>query len=126
MKQPPSEPSILTRQPALKIFVFEFTGTLLLTYGVVCSDIDSAPTDFFIACSLFLAISWCGEFTRAHVNPAVSLGIWISQRYPLIISYVLAQILGGFIGSMLGTKPNKLSLCGYRNKHLTNEGNKFF
>lgn len=66
------------RYPLLKIFFFEMTGTMLLTYGVVCSDIEGCPTDFFIACSLFLAISWAGEFTGGHVNPAVTLAFKIA------------------------------------------------
>lgn len=76
---------------------------MLLTYGVVASDVPDCETDFLIACSLFLAISWCGEFTGAHVNPAVSLGLWVNSRYSNIMSYVLAQLSGAFVGALFGT-----------------------
>jgi|JI6StandDraft_1071083.scaffolds.fasta_scaffold04498_9 glycerol uptake facilitator-like aquaporin len=102
LEEKPSWTAALYKRTALKIFLFEFTGTIILTYGVVCSNIEACPTDFFIACSQFLAISWCGEFTNAHVNSAVSVGLWVAAPYHHILSYLLAEFSGGFVGSLLG------------------------
>lgn len=98
MKEP-----FLASRPAAKIFFFEFTGTMLLTYGVVVADVPGSETDFLIACSLFLAISWCGEFTGGHVNPAVSLGLWIYEKYDHLWSYIIAQFAGALTGAIFGT-----------------------
>ena len=44
-----------------------------------------------------------GDISGAHMNPAVTVGMWASRRLPtgLVLPYVLAQLAGGFAASGL-------------------------
>ncbi len=55
-----------------EIFTFEFLGTLLFAYGIVCSR----GSDIFISCFLFAGICISVEFSDGHVNPAITLAFW--------------------------------------------------
>jgi aquaporin Z len=42
-----------------------------------------------------------GHISGCHLNPAVTFGLWVGGRFPArdIPAYVLAQLLGGFLGA---------------------------
>ncbi len=42
-----------------------------------------------------------GHISGCHLNPAVSLGLWISKRFPAskLLPYIVAQVLGGIAGA---------------------------
>lgn len=42
-----------------------------------------------------------GHISGCHLNPAVSVGLWIGGRFPVkdLIPYVIAQVLGGLAGA---------------------------
>jgi aquaporin Z len=42
-----------------------------------------------------------GDISGAHLNPAVTLGFWLSKRFPAkeILPYILSQAIGAFIAS---------------------------
>src|SRR5690606_14448895 len=43
-----------------------------------------------------------GHISGGHFNPAVTAGFWVTRRIstPLAIGYVLAQLIGGILGSV--------------------------
>ena len=103
------EYSVLTQ------FVFEFLGTLVLVLmgdGVcACCSLNKSKGQgggwivitfawgFAVMCGVFLA----GPYTGAHLNPAVSLGLAISGLFDwaLVPAYIVAQMIGGFVGGVL-------------------------
>jgi aquaporin NIP len=44
-----------------------------------------------------------GDVSGAHMNPAVTVGMWVAKRLPaaIVVPYVLAQLAGGFAASGL-------------------------
>ena len=95
--------------------VFEFIGTavlILLGDGVVASSVLKGSKGygggwtvitlgwgFAVMCGVFIA----GPYSGAHLNPAVSVGLAVAGLFPWasVPAYILAQMLGGFVGAIL-------------------------
>ena len=97
----------------------ELLGTGLLVYfGVGVATLSFGP-GFAVAGSSFaagvvitalafglilLALAYVlGPISGCHVNPAVTLGVLLSGRIPLIeaVAYWIAQFIGGILGALL-------------------------
>lgn len=96
-------------------FLFEFIGTailILLGDGVVASNILKGSKGynggwvvitmawgFAVMCGVFIA----GPYSGAHLNPAVSFGLAVAGVFPwaYVPAYIVAQLLGGFVGAVL-------------------------
>lgn len=96
-------------------FLFEFIGTailILLGDGVVASNILKGSKGynggwvvvtmawgFAVMCGVFIA----GPYSGAHLNPAVSIGLAVAGVFPwaYVPAYIVAQLLGGFVGAVL-------------------------
>ncbi len=52
---------------------------------------------------VFVAVFAMGQFSGAHINPAVTVGLAVAGLFEwgMVFPYILAQILGAFIGSSL-------------------------
>jgi glycerol uptake facilitator-like aquaporin len=96
-----------------KVFA-ELVGTMLLVATVVGSGImaQNLTQDVGVQLTmnmlatvfvLFLLISMLGPISGAHFNPAVSLIFLITRGISLgmFFIYILAQLLGGFLGSVI-------------------------
>lgn len=55
------------------------------------------------AMGVFTAVFVVGQFSGAHINPAVTLGLAIAGLFEwgMVPGYFAAQVLGGFIGAVL-------------------------
>lgn len=55
------------------------------------------------AMGVFVAVFAMGQFSGAHINPAVTLGLAIAGLFEwgMVIPYMIAQTVGGFIGGVL-------------------------
>jgi glycerol uptake facilitator protein len=44
-----------------------------------------------------------GRISGAHINPAVSIALWATKRFPTLdcVTYIIAQLIGAVIGSLL-------------------------
>ena len=84
----------------------EFIGTFVLVF--VACGVAAATGGNLVATSLAFGLSIVamaysiGRISGCHVNPAVSLGCLLSKRMAVkeFFVYILAQILGGFIGAV--------------------------
>ena len=96
-------------------YIFEFIGTLVLVLlgDGVCAACSLNKSKAKGAGWVVITLGWgfavmagvliAGGVSGAHLNPAVSLGLAIagSFAWSLVPGYVLAQMLGGFVGALL-------------------------
>mmetsp|Transcript_20845 Transcript_20845/g.25556 ORF Transcript_20845/g.25556 Transcript_20845/m.25556 type:complete len:261 (-) Transcript_20845:209-991(-) len=80
------------------VFLYEMLGTALFIYGIMLTN-----NPVSIAFSLFASIMIFGAVTGGHFNPAVTLGVYISEgKYSENASWLAivwcAQVLGGLLG----------------------------
>ncbi len=78
--------------PFIGVLIAEFIGTFLLAAAYI--DLQGSPLYVaFVAVGIVLLI---GGFSGAHLNPAVTVGAWITRRIKgsRAIGYIVAQLLG--------------------------------
>ncbi len=95
--------------------LFEFIGTAILVLfgdGVVASTVlkkskgeNGGWVVITIAWGLavMLGVFIAGPYSGAHLNPAVTLGLAAAGTFSwsLVLPYIVAQMLGGFVGAVL-------------------------
>ena len=107
----------------MKKLIAEFIGTLWLVLGGCGSAVFAAAyPDLgigFVGVALAFGLTVVtmayaiGHISGCHLNPAVSIGLWIGGRFngKELIPYIIAQVLGGIAGAaiiygILSGKPN--------------------
>src|SRR5437879_6178122 len=94
----------------MKKFFSEFLGTFALVFagtgaivindvsGGVVSHVGIALTFGLIILAMVYTL---GEISGAHLNPAVTIGFFAAQRFPmrLLPAYILSQLLGAICAS---------------------------
>ena len=95
--------------------IFEFLGTMILILmgDGVCANVSLEKSKAKGAGWIVVTFAWglavmCGVFvagpyTGAHLNPAVSIGLALAGTFNwnLVVPYIIAQMLGGFVGAVL-------------------------
>lgn len=95
--------------------LFEFIGTAILVLfgdGVVASTVlkkSKGENGGWVVITLawglavMLGVFIAGPYSGAHLNPAVTLGLAAAGTFSwaLVLSYIVAQMLGGFFGAVL-------------------------
>jgi glycerol uptake facilitator-like aquaporin len=78
---------------------------IIFTYGVTCPD-SYEELDFQITIAILLGICFSGYMSGGNFNPGVTLMNFIRKdnkiTLKMLIVYLVAQILGTFIGGSLG------------------------
>lgn len=96
-------------------YIFEFIGTLVLVLlgDGVCAACSLNKSKAKGAGWVVIALGWglavmmgvlvAGPVSGAHLNPAVTLGLAIAGTFPWasVLGYIVAQMLGGFVGAWL-------------------------
>ena len=96
-------------------YLFEFIGTLVLVLlgDGVCAATSLNHSKAKGAGWVVIALGWgfavmmgvlvAGPVSGAHLNPVVSLGLALAGTFPWasVPGYVIAQMLGGFVGAVL-------------------------
>jgi aquaporin Z len=89
----------------------EFIGTFWLVLGGCGSAVLAAGFPGlgigFLGVSLAFGLTLLtmafaiGHISGCHINPAVSVGLWVGGRFPTseLIPYIVAQVLGGVAGA---------------------------
>ncbi len=95
----------------LKRSIAEFIGTFWLVLGGCGSAVLAASfpglgvgylgVAFAFGLTVLTMAYALGPISGAHLNPAVSVGLWASRRFPAsdLAPYVAAQVLGGIVGA---------------------------
>ena len=95
--------------------LFEFIGTAILVLfgdGVVASTVLKKSKGenggwvvitFAWGLAVMLGVFIAGPYSGAHLNPAVTLGLAAAGTFSwsLVLPYIVAQMLGGFVGAVL-------------------------
>jgi len=94
----------------MKKYIIELLGTFFLVFvgcGAMIINTHSGGSITHVG----VAMSWglivmvliysIGDISGAHLNPAVTIGFWVAQRFSLkeVLPYVLAQVLGAIVAS---------------------------
>ena len=96
-------------------YMAEFFGTMLLILlgegvvaGVVLKDTKSENAGwltivFAWGLAVTLAIYAVGRISGAHLNPAVTIGLYLAGSFPSsdVVGYILAQFAGAFTGAVI-------------------------
>lgn len=97
----------------MKKLIAEFIGTLWLVLGgcgsaVLAAGFPELGIGFLgVALAFGLAVLTMvyaiGHISGCHLNPAVSIGLWIAGRFKSkdLIPYIIAQVLGGIAGAAI-------------------------
>ena len=97
----------------MKKYLAELVGTMVLVLmgcGVAvslrCSPADAASvigTSFAFGLSVVAMAYAIGGISGCHINPAITLGVWLSKRMSGkdAAMYMLFQVIGAFIGSAI-------------------------
>ena len=125
--------------------LFEFVGTAILVLfgdGVVASTVlkkSKGENGGWVVITLawglavMLGVFIAGPYSGAHLNPAVTLGLAAAGTFSwaLVLPYIVAQMLGGFLGAVLvylyykdhydvtDRQPNSLLSVPYRPSETT-------
>lgn len=92
--------------------IAEFLGTgLFLFFGIGCLcalKLTSANLGLWEVCIIWglgisLAVYLTSGISGAHLNPAVTVALWLFARFPgnKVLPYILAQVIGAFGGALL-------------------------
>jgi len=95
----------------MRKFIAEFIGTFWLVLGGCGSavlaaafpetGIGFAGVALAFGLTVVTAAYALGHISGAHLNPAVSVGLWIGGRFEgkLLLPYIIAQVLGGLLAA---------------------------
>jgi aquaporin Z/aquaporin NIP len=92
---------------AVGTFVLVFAGTsvavaALLDRPVAGPTFDSLATPLAFGLALLVVVASIGHVSGGHVNPAVTLGLAVTGRFPwrYVPAYLVAQVVGAVLGAL--------------------------
>ena len=76
-------------------------GSAMLAAGFPDMGIGFAGVSLAFGLTVLTIVYALGHVSGAHLNPAVSIGLWVGGRFEAkeILPYVISQILGGLAGA---------------------------
>src|SRR5215210_5702660 len=99
----------------MQAYIAEFIGTMILIIlgdgvvaGVLLRNSKAENSGWIVitfgwAMAVAVAVYCVGQFSGAHINPAVTLAFAVTGQFPLadVIPYIIAQFLGAFVGGVI-------------------------
>lgn len=85
----------------IKKYLAEFLGAFLLTFAVIASLQSGFPlvTPVVAGLTIALVVYTLGGVSGAHINPAVTLGLWAIKKISLSngLIYIVVQTIGAWL-----------------------------
>ena len=77
-------------------YIVEIIGTFFFLSVIINSQNDNLTKPFSIAIALLAAIFFAGKVSGAHLNPAVTLAVYLKNNMPIdiVFGYVVSQLIG--------------------------------
>jgi aquaporin Z len=93
-------------------YIAEFIGTFFLVLTIGCTIIPGAAgviAPLAIGAALMVMVFATGHISGAHLNPAVTLAVFLRGKYPAkdVIPYWIAQLAAGIVAALVA-----VFLCG--------------
>jgi glycerol uptake facilitator protein len=99
----------------MQAYIGEFIGTMILIIlgdgvvaGVLLRNSKAENSGWIVitfgwGMAVAVAVYCVGQFSGAHINPAVTIGFAATGQFPLadVIPYIIAQFLGAFVGAVI-------------------------
>lgn len=99
----------------MQAYIGEFIGTMILIIlgdgvvaGVLLRNSKAENSGWIVitfgwAMAVAIAVYCVGQFSGAHINPAVTIALAATGQFPLVdvIPYIIAQFLGAFVGAVI-------------------------
>jgi glycerol uptake facilitator protein len=99
----------------MQAYVGEFIGTMILIIlgdgvvaGVLLRNSKAENSGWIVitfgwAMAVAMAVYITGQFSGAHINPAVTIGLAVAGQFDwaLVPGYIIAQFLGAFVGAVI-------------------------
>lgn len=90
-----------------RTYLAEFLGTFLLVVGGVGAAVLAGHfigllgTSLAFGFTLMFLVYALGPISGCHVNPAVTLGLFLARKFPSsqVLPYIIAQLLGAILGA---------------------------
>ena len=77
-------------------YIVELLGTFFFLSVILNSSNENLIKPFGIAATLLACIFFAGKISGAHLNPAVTLAVYLKDNTELnvVIGYIIAQLIG--------------------------------
>lgn len=99
----------------MQAYIGEFIGTMLLIIlgdgvvaGVLLRNSKAENSGWIVitfgwAMAVAIAVYCVGQFSGAHINPAVTIALAVTGQFDwaLVPGYIIAQFLGAFVGGVI-------------------------
>ena len=99
----------------MQAYIGEFIGTMILIIlgdgvvaGVLLRNSKAENSGWIVitfgwGLAVAVAVYCVGQFSGAHINPAVTIASAVTGQLPLadVIPYIIAQFLGAFVGAVI-------------------------
>jgi glycerol uptake facilitator protein len=99
----------------MQAYIGEFIGTMILIIlgdgvvaGVLLRNSKAENSGWIVitfgwGMAVAMAVYITGQFSGAHINPAVTIGLAVAGQFDwaLVPGYIIAQFLGAFVGAVI-------------------------
>jgi aquaporin Z len=81
--------------------VFGGCGSAVLAAGFPRLGIGFAGVALAFGLTLLTMVYMIGPISGCHINPAVSVGLWLAKRFPAsdVLPYIVAQVVGAIVAA---------------------------
>lgn len=88
----------------LRSALAELIGTFVFVFAIISAVNSGSPlTPLAIGFTLMIMVYATGHISGAHLNPAVSVGVWLRGAIDVtgLLTYIVAQLLGGALAALV-------------------------